>query len=102
MTMSHQSVLLGVAAVQIELPYAVREMLMLDEQLFSRFAAAIFASYDVAVASGRVGSRKRGPLPSLDDPPVKVRCTQLSPADVSRMYADCQAVDSAQYHGRTI
>eukprot|EP01062_Namystynia_karyoxenos_P052880 TRINITY_DN4257_c1_g1_i2.p2 TRINITY_DN4257_c1_g1~~TRINITY_DN4257_c1_g1_i2.p2 ORF type:complete len:506 (+),score=157.20 TRINITY_DN4257_c1_g1_i2:63-1520(+) len=44
-TMSHQSVLLGVPAVQLELPRTMRRALLVEHVLFDKFAAAIAAAY---------------------------------------------------------
>ena len=44
-TMAHQSVLLGVPAVQLELPRTVRKALLVENVLFDKFADAIAQTY---------------------------------------------------------
>jgi len=46
MTMSHQSVLLGATSLQLELPNAVRKLLMADAKLMDGFANALYNAYD--------------------------------------------------------
>jgi hypothetical protein len=43
MTISHQAALLGITAVQLEIPLAIRRLLMKDEALMDAFASAISA-----------------------------------------------------------
>eukprot|EP01063_Lacrimia_lanifica_P040899 TRINITY_DN9423_c0_g1_i1.p1 TRINITY_DN9423_c0_g1~~TRINITY_DN9423_c0_g1_i1.p1 ORF type:complete len:439 (+),score=153.72 TRINITY_DN9423_c0_g1_i1:113-1429(+) len=44
-TMAHQSVLLGIPAVQLELPKTVRKALMIEHSFLDRFADALAATY---------------------------------------------------------
>lgn len=44
-TMTHQSVLLGVPAMQLEIPRSVRALLIRDRNLLSSFAQCILSTY---------------------------------------------------------
>ena len=44
-TMSHQSAMLGIPAVQLEIPFSLRNLLMTDNTLFDHFASAIQTAF---------------------------------------------------------
>jgi len=48
-TMTHQSVLQGIPAVQLEIPRSVRALLITDDALVGRFADAILSTYHEVV-----------------------------------------------------
>jgi hypothetical protein len=45
-TITHQSVLLGIAAIQFEIPFSLRTILMNNDTLFEAFANAILSTYN--------------------------------------------------------
>eukprot|EP01043_Picozoa_sp_COSAG02_P011196 COSAG02_NODE_408_length_22892_cov_35.212785_22_plen_703_part_00 len=98
MTMSHQAVAEGIAAIQLEIPYTMREQLMRDDMLFQRFAAAIYAAYDAIVATGKVGAADGSVLgPQVDSTllasdPLPQR---ISRQTIATMVAECKIMDTA-------
>ena len=98
MTMSHQAVAEGIPAIQLEVPYSMRERLMSDDALFARFAAAIYGAYDAVVASARVASADG----SVVGPEMEAAALSEDPAPqrigretIARMLEECKAMDVA-------
>lgn len=48
-TMTHQSVLLGIPAMQIELPRSIRALLIRDDLILRKFAEAILETYSEVI-----------------------------------------------------
>lgn len=59
-TFSHQAVVCGVPALQLEIPKSMRRALMSDDSLVDRFAAAICDAYATVVAPQRLGLEGEG------------------------------------------
>eukprot|EP01043_Picozoa_sp_COSAG02_P009798 COSAG02_NODE_336_length_24344_cov_63.239101_17_plen_669_part_00 len=98
MTMSHQAIAEGIAAIQLEIPYTMREQLMRDEGLFDRFATAIYAAYDAVVATEKIGDADGSVVgPEIGDnvlqrdPPSQ----QLDRDTIGRMLEECKMMDIA-------
>ena len=51
LTISHQAVLLGVPALQLEIPYSMREMLANDDSAFNALSNELNAAIDVVLSS---------------------------------------------------
>jgi hypothetical protein len=98
MTMSHQAIAEGIATIQLEIPYTMREQLMRDEGRFGRFATAIYAAYDAVVATEKIGVAD-GSVVGLEigdnvlqrDPPPE----QLDRDTIGRMLEECRMMDIA-------
>ena len=114
LTISHQSVLLGVPAFQLEIPYSMRELLMSDASAFDAFARALFGAIDATLAAS--GSGALGPCNALTDAPleqasagpsVRPLCSlslldAVDDAWLGAMVADLQRMDSESVHGKQI
>ena len=68
LTISHQSVLLGIPALQLEIPYSIRELLMADAKAFDAFAAALFEAIDAALGAD-LGTPESLPFRALEVEP---------------------------------
>ena len=53
-TMAHQSTLLGIPSVQLEIPYTMRQELMANDRMMADFAAALFDVYKEVVLTRQV------------------------------------------------
>ena len=98
MTMSHQAVAEGIPAIQLEVPYSMRERLMSDDALFARFAAAIYGAYDAVVASARVASADGtvvGPAMEAAALAQDPAPQQIGRETIARMLEECKAMDVA-------
>ena len=117
MTMSHQSVLLGATSLQLELPNAVRKLLMADTKLMNAFAIALYNSFDAL----RLACVARfEPLPSwsalgghglylaglgtarkpLCELAVSEGAAQVN--TITAMLRDLERADAGSVHGKTI
>jgi len=98
MTMSHQAIAAGIPAVQLEVPYTMREQLMRNQPLFDRFATAIYSAYEEVVATGRVGVADGsvvGPavdLTALNQDPAPQRVERET---ITVMLEECAKMDTA-------
>lgn len=114
LTISHQSVLLGVPAFQLEIPYTMRELLMGDAGAFDSFARALFDAIDATLAASRSGALAA--CNALADAPLEQTAAgslarplcSLSLLDavdeawLSAMLSDLQRMDSESVHGKQI
>lgn len=113
MTISHQAALLGITAVQLEIPLAIRRLLMKDEALFDAFASAIYKPFDKLVAkaalplregwatSAELGRYLEG-LGSAEEPLCALTLTQLDTNVIDSMLSDLRLADTSNVHGKTI
>ena len=113
MTISHQAALLGITAVQLEIPLAIRRLLMKDDALFEAFASAIYKTFDKLVAkaalplregwatSAELGRCLEG-LGSADEPLCPLTLTQLDANVIELMLSDLKRADTSHVHGKTI
>ena len=117
MTMSHQSALLGALAIQLELPSAVRKLLMADGALFDAFATAILNTYDAALvvtqeptAEPREGwededghGRYLATLGTARHPLMELAVhPSLGVEGVAAMLRDLERADQSSVHGKSI
>jgi hypothetical protein len=115
MTISHQSVLLGIPALQLEIPYTLRQALMAKDQvLFDRFSRALFEVVDFVVANGvdatelYDASSGESTSPLADHGGTRELCElTLAPAtfglaEVDKMLADLAKDDDERTHTKMI
>jgi len=107
-TMSHQTVCLGTPALQLELPYSVRELLMRDGALFDRFATAIFSTFEEAVARDGCGGKPAAPtaawarMGSATAPLKELVVSPIGTRELATMLADLKRADESKVHGKSI
>jgi len=101
-TISHQSVLLGTPALQLEIPRSLRADLVGSDQLFSRFAAAIATAFKEVI-------RPLGPTPpALLDPRARTRLALIYPNSPDLNFQppncgqDCGPVKQDDATGQTV
>jgi len=115
MTMSHQAAMLGATAVQLELPNAVRKLLMADGALFDAFAAAIFHTHEALLSTGvaeqsRPGWQEDGEtgrylehLGTARQPLKELAVTPRLGLDaVAAMLRDLERAERGSVHGKSI
>ena len=101
-TISHQSVeMLGVPALQLEIPFCMRKELVENDVFFKCFAQAIFEAADHVLEVGcSVADEK------LLEPSVKklapLTLTQLEPPLIAQMLKDLEGTDNERTHGKQI
>ena len=113
MTISHQAALLGITAVQLEIPLAIRRLLMKDEALMDAFASAIYETFDKLVVktalplregwatSAQLGRYLEG-LASAEEPLCALTMTLVDASVIDSMLSDLKRADTSNVHGKTI
>ena len=121
LTISHQSVLLGIPAFQLEIPYSMRQLLVTDAAAFDAFSVALFRAIDATLDASRSGALGTGsafaerPLEPTAAPPNGKASTRptsslcelelLPTVDdvwVAAMLEDLKQSDSVATHGKQI
>ena len=105
-TLSHQSVLMGIAAFQLEIPFSIRELLASDAHAFGAFSCALFEAIDAALATdlGVPETLERGVLePPPDEPLCDLEITTgVSDAWVLGIVKMLATIDTESVHGKQI